>query len=144
MKRWATVLQPMPSTENQFGLRHDQLSYNQSLGKDNWMGAMLEKYYALEDFQKFHAFTDAEIGNSNAFATWLMDNCEKTDFNKARTRWGIVGDLNNSVITKEFTKDVTNFFYILKNMNNFTRSFRDQWMKEDPLKFNPFSNFDGL
>jgi hypothetical protein len=50
LRRYSLVLQPMPSTEKQFGLSEDQLSSNASLGHDNWFAAMLEKYYKVLDF----------------------------------------------------------------------------------------------
>ena len=120
-------MQPMASTETQFGLKHDDLAQNASTGKDNWLGALYERWNALHDFQKFHGFTDAEEGNSNAFGTWLSDNCDATDFNKARRKWGVVGDMKNSVITREFKKDVYNFLNILGNMHNLTTTFRTAW-----------------
>ena len=38
---------------------------------------------------------------NNMFGAWLMDNCKKTDYNRARTKWAVIGEskFNEDIIS---------------------------------------------
>jgi len=39
----------------------------------------------------------------NVLLMWAGDNCHKTDLNKARTKWAMVGDLQGSSLMQDFS-----------------------------------------
>mmetsp|Transcript_8590 Transcript_8590/g.13298 ORF Transcript_8590/g.13298 Transcript_8590/m.13298 type:complete len:91 (+) Transcript_8590:415-687(+) len=62
---------------------------------------------------------------SSMFLFFRGDNCRKTDLNKARERWAIVGHPLKSAVLKEVKDDITDFLTFRKN-----RAQHKQLMKD--------------
>ena len=59
---------------------------------------MVEAVYSQmnkqEDFYNFRNKSLPESYLQDMFGSWLMDNCEPSDFNKQRPTWAIIGEDN--------------------------------------------------
>ena len=93
----------------------------------------------------FHNFTEMEKRMQNAYGKWLADNCQSTKYNKARTKIGIVGDMENSQMTREVAQDITDYLDIKSRFKNISHAWFDSWAEtQEDAGVNPFFNLDGL
>lgn len=86
-------------------------------------------YEKQEEEKPFYYFRNKSMPNDyvqNMFGAWIMDNCKKSDFNRARTRWAVIGDPKNDPngdIISQVTEDFKNYFFIRHNALNLTKDF---------------------
>ena len=98
--------------------------------KDNNM--ILSNLYTFkkqEDFLKFHGFNQWELKAANPWGKWLADNCEETMLNKARRKFGIIGDVVNSQMTRELMRDIRDYHDLKSRFKMSTSHFWDIWGK---------------
>ena len=72
---------------------------------------------------------------NNMFGAWLMDNCKKTDYNRARTRWAVIGDPygdNEDSLISQITEDLQTYIYTRNNAKNLTADFLLEYYKMNP------------
>lgn len=62
------------------------------------METFLKEYLDLNQFNDFHNFTHSQRSNNNIVQRWLADNCKKSDYNNERRKYGIIGNINESII----------------------------------------------
>lgn len=113
------------------------------------MASLLE-YKNNEEWYKFHGLSETDAKSLNPWARWIGDNCEFTKFNKARTRWAIIGDVENSQMTREIMEDVRDYHYMKSRFRNSTtewfnlnqETLRQQNNGNSPE--NPFENLKGI
>jgi hypothetical protein len=52
-------------------------------------------YLSIDEQKPFYNFRGKATPDDylkDMFGSWLMDNCQKTDFNKPRKNWAVIGD----------------------------------------------------
>lgn len=109
----------------------------------------------LWDFKTFTNRSEDQMLQHNPTMQYLADNCNQpTIYNKARMKWGIIGDVDsrNSILA-EFNYTMHSFFYTQSKISNFidlyhqtaldekknqqAPGFEDEDAGEDPR--NPFA-----
>ena len=79
----------------------------------------------------------------NEFGAWLMDNCKRSDVNRARTFWALIGDPKNETngdIISQVKEDISNYIYIRDNAWNLTHDFLEEYAERTGKKDNPLQN----
>ena len=114
LTRYMVPLSPL-STPDSAGIpwwKDDEelIPYDTLKMKDhNMILSNLFDFKKQEDFLNFHGYNKWEIKTANPWGKWLADNCEETMLNNARRKFGIIGDVVNSQMTREIMRDVRDF-----------------------------------
>ena len=59
---------------------------------------MQSAFMMNEEQRPFYYFRNKTMPNdyiANMFGAWIMDNCKRSDLNRARTHWAVIGDYKN-------------------------------------------------
>ena len=89
IERHATILMPM-SDSVRLGLSNEEDARKQL------MQAIYLDQVDMTPYYRFHNFSERVALASNMFGKLLADNCESTDYHRARTKWALVGDPDSS------------------------------------------------
>ena len=84
---------------------------------------MFVDYFDMYPFYQFHGFYDHTKSNNNIISRWLSDNCQKTNINGKRSRYGLIGNFNESKVLQDLREDIGNVLYVRKNAHNLTNNF---------------------
>lgn len=120
---WSTPLHTgiSDTKEGTPGMYNEQIS-----AADMQMGmAMKADKDHLMDFKRYTNRTEEQMLGTNPTMQFLADNCNQaTIYNKARMKWGIVGDVeaHNSVLA-EFNYTMSSFFYAQSKMSDFIEHY---------------------
>lgn len=78
--------------------------------------AIQRDLHRLDDFKDFQNKTKDWKTYFNPLTQWIGDNCDATKYVDRRSKWSIVGDLENDTIARDLNYTMSNFLYVRKNM----------------------------